>query len=287
VATNGETINDAEVRGIPIWPFFVLPLLAVLLFAVVVGVYAKIFIGPLSLDHDKWGQFGDYVGGVLNPLLAFFGLIALLVTIRLQVKELKLSTRELSKSAVALQRQNAALVHQNFESTFFQLLRRVGWLAEATKFGILSGRAALKEMYISHLQNEYYLPLVSKGGNAGEVAVKAYELFYDRHHDTLGHYFRTLYHLFTFIDKSILKEEDKAIYANIARAQLSTYELCLLFYNGASKHGERFKPLLEKYGILKHVYENALLSRNDKFDFVLYTRLAFAGREEREQLQRA
>ncbi|MFI3217876.1 MAG: hypothetical protein QX189_01985 [Methylococcales bacterium] len=41
--------------------------------------------------QEEWGQFGDFIGGTLNPLLSFLGLIALLVTIALQSKELELS----------------------------------------------------------------------------------------------------------------------------------------------------------------------------------------------------
>lgn len=40
---------------------------------VVVGVYFFNFGGgKLSGDTGTWGEFGDYVGGTLNPMLAFF-----------------------------------------------------------------------------------------------------------------------------------------------------------------------------------------------------------------------
>lgn len=38
----------------------------------------------LSDDPAGWGQFGDYMGGVLNPLLSFFSLVLLIKSLSLQ-----------------------------------------------------------------------------------------------------------------------------------------------------------------------------------------------------------
>lgn len=80
-------------------------------------------------DRTEWGQFGDYFGGTINPLLGFASFIALLITIVYQAKglklsseELKLSTEELKNSAKALSAQNKAIELQSFEQTFFSWL---------------------------------------------------------------------------------------------------------------------------------------------------------------------
>ena len=88
--------------------FVILPFIAVLLIFSAVTVYFHYFRGEVLVEHDKWGQFGDYVGGVLNPIFGFLGLIALLLTLKLQSQELHLSTKELKKSAKALKLQNKA-----------------------------------------------------------------------------------------------------------------------------------------------------------------------------------
>lgn len=52
--------------------------------------YRKMFGGPWAEDQGTWGQFGDYIGGVLNPLftaLTFFGLIYTMRLTRRQVTE--------------------------------------------------------------------------------------------------------------------------------------------------------------------------------------------------------
>ncbi|MBC7699463.1 hypothetical protein [Aquabacterium sp.] len=42
----------------------------------------------LSSERDVWGQFGDYVGGMLNPMLSFLAFSGLIVTIVLQARQL-------------------------------------------------------------------------------------------------------------------------------------------------------------------------------------------------------
>lgn len=66
---------------------------------IVFGLYFIQFSsGSLSMDSESWGQFGDFVGGTANPILAFLTLNALVLTIILQSKQLSISSRELELS---------------------------------------------------------------------------------------------------------------------------------------------------------------------------------------------
>jgi hypothetical protein len=49
----------------------------------------------LSPSQDHWGQFGDFVGGVSNPVLSFLALVALVLTVALQSKQLGLANAQL------------------------------------------------------------------------------------------------------------------------------------------------------------------------------------------------
>ena len=60
---------------------------------------------------------------------------------------------------------------------------------------------------------------------------------------------------------------------SLVRAQLSAYELALLFYNGLSKYGEGFKPWIEEFGLLEHLDKDHLLL--DPTHKVLYDKKAF------------
>jgi uncharacterized membrane protein len=60
----------------------------------VVGFYFGRFRGELG-NQEVFAQFGDYFGGVLNPMLGFATVALLIYSIRLQAKELRNTTEEL------------------------------------------------------------------------------------------------------------------------------------------------------------------------------------------------
>ena len=60
----------------------------------VIGLYSYRFHGSLAADQAVWGQFGDYVGGTLNPLVSSITLLGLLLTVLLQRKELQEASRD-------------------------------------------------------------------------------------------------------------------------------------------------------------------------------------------------
>lgn len=58
----------------------------------VIAVYALWFGGFKSLPAggpETWGQFGDYVGGILSPILGFLTIIILILTLLIQRRELE------------------------------------------------------------------------------------------------------------------------------------------------------------------------------------------------------
>jgi hypothetical protein len=80
-------------------------LFACIVLVVVLGAYILNFspIFSVSDDPQAWGHFGDYVGGITNPILAFLSFAALLLTILLQARQLELSSKQLEHSAKALE----------------------------------------------------------------------------------------------------------------------------------------------------------------------------------------
>lgn len=70
---------------------------------VILGFYFGNFHGGLSLDNGVWGTFGDYVGGILNPLIAAFAFYLIAETYKLQKTELK-ATRELLEVSTDVQK---------------------------------------------------------------------------------------------------------------------------------------------------------------------------------------
>ena len=95
-------------------------LFTIFIFAVLFLVVAVIFYylnfneGGISSNPADWGTFGDYLGGVLNPLFGFLTLIALLITIILQKQELDKTKTELNKVREDAEKNNT-------ETTIFQM----------------------------------------------------------------------------------------------------------------------------------------------------------------------
>jgi hypothetical protein len=102
--------------------------------------------------QEVWGQFGDFLGGILNPLFSIIGLFALLHTIVLQSRELASSTKELKSSAKALKKQNRHNARQQFDNNLFQLLTLNISQANSVTHGYMSG----KSQGISTFESAYY-----------------------------------------------------------------------------------------------------------------------------------
>lgn len=226
---------------------------------IVVTVYAWHFAGPLANEPDKWGQFGDYVGGLLNPTFSLLALLALLATLGLQIRELRLSVKELRNSADALTKQNETLRQQTFEGTFFQSLRLHNDIVasmEVTSF-TLKGRACFQH-YLSELEN---ILTTEAAIENYETFLPHYNIFYLKHQASLGHYFRLLYNIVKLVKQT--EDIEQRFYTNLVRAQLSSAELKLIFYNCLSDWGyEKFKPLVEEFALLKTMPNDALPSND-------------------------
>jgi Putative phage abortive infection protein len=98
----------------------------------IIGLYFKSFPDSLSDKQEVWGQFGDLVGGILNPSLSFYALVAAIGAIAFQMVEGKRS------------RSNA--LYQIFESTFFKIMEIHGKKVEMMQFEERSGPSAFVQL---------------------------------------------------------------------------------------------------------------------------------------------
>lgn len=79
-----------------------LPIVAVTAISLIIVIYlAKffpIFGAQLSGDTAVWGQFGDYIGGTLNPILTFISVVLLIRSLTLQNEANDALKKELKNS---------------------------------------------------------------------------------------------------------------------------------------------------------------------------------------------
>jgi len=235
-----------------------------------VASYSIIFVFFLNIFSLFWvdssfGGFGDFFGGMLNPIFTFLTFIGLLITIVLQRRELGLTRAELKNSSKALIDQSETLRKQRFEDTFFALFSQhnevlkdvasVKDLANKSKIGFV----------LSECFSDYRGLVVARGVMVndynGEVSL------------SINSYFRVLYQLLKFIalnnPYSSISRDDfiegrknvvhggEKMYSNIVRSILSSDALKLLAINCASPNFEdqykKYRFLLDRYQFFEHV----------------------------------
>jgi len=166
---------------------------------------------------------------------------------------------------------------QKFENHFFQLLSGHRAILDSTVYYVkmdggvfpVGGKPAFYHMY-GKLKKEYEIysehhKKNSKGAlnDTKEIAARAAFDVTKKYSSELQHYFRNMYYIFDYIDKNDdLSSVDKRFYSSLFRAQISSYELAFLFYNGLTVVGEKkFKALIEKYSVLRNIDEDMLFDR--------------------------
>lgn len=266
---------EQEIEGVEkqinIYKIFAWILIVIGFIAGVIGVTEHLLGSDMQLNI-----VGDYTGGVVASMWSLAGLFIIYVAflgqkqqILHQKMELKYNRFEVKATRVELEGQKQQMIEQNktlrqqrFENTFFQMLNLHHQIVNAIDFPHpvnTKGRDCFKHVYEKRLiitcrniKNNEKLNSLGIGRTVLE-----FERIFKENQSDFSHYFRNLYTVTKFIHQS--DSEDKQRYIDILRAQLSTHELLLLFYNGLSDYGNRkFKPLIEKYALLKNMPQQSL-----------------------------
>ncbi|MDA2042109.1 hypothetical protein PDN33_05780 [Bacillus cereus] len=124
----------------------------------------------------------------------------------------------------------------------------------------------IKHKYITKFESEYYAETLT------ELKCSAYERLYKEHENIIGHYYRNLYRIVKLIQNNTFDSEsqerdneEKRQYRGILRAQLSSFELLMLFYNiSYSEKGKKFKELVAGINFFDdHLIEEDFIWKND------------------------
>lgn len=242
-----------------------LPRIAGVLALVLILVYAVVFRSlPIGERPDAWGQFGDFMGGLLNPLISLFTLIVAVSVWELQKSEL-LETRK------ALEDQGKTAEQQRREQRFFDLLNIYRSTVDSIEFEFVSktgtvttlkGKRAFKFLCSANSQNPLsmlFLVLVNPSQTANPIDIDYDSLIseWDQQSPVLDHYFRTVFALLR--EAEITLNTDHWRYMKLFRAQLSRDEVNLMAMNLLyDDEGKKMRPLIVRYGMLKHMPSNTL-----------------------------
>lgn len=245
-----------------------------------------------DLEPNDRGTLGDMFGTV-NALFSGLALAGIIFTILLQRKELAYQREELKETRKEFIIQNKTLKAQRFENTFFNLLALHNQILNDIDYDkqVPIGRQTMK-YYTKGGQDASNTGITTVRGrdvfrdrfkDLNELLRNKEEFeatflnFYEKRKTDFGHYFRNLYRIFKMVNETEFKDlveleindisgehnrniyylenfKERYRYTSIVRAQLSDYELLLLFYNCLSSNGkDKFKPLVEEYAHLKNL----------------------------------
>ena len=251
-----KQLHNQSQKKVPLWknPFVV--------------ICAILIIWPISilLIHHYMIEYKDAFDGAsaLFSALAFGGVI---IAIFLQQQELEDTRLVLTGQQQQLEHHTQAFKKQNFESTFFSLLNLHDAMLNSITYEIGDVEVAQGRDCFKHLFNRlkyFHKETIehNTAPNDPQLIPIAYKKFYGERQASIGHYYRNLYNIVRFVKDSDI--DDKWFYIRVVRAQLSVFELSLLFYNCLSAPGKGFKPLVEEFTLLKTIEDKDLIEPADR-----------------------
>ncbi|NUA26121.1 putative phage abortive infection protein [Cupriavidus basilensis] len=253
----------------------ILVVLVVISAITIIATYYRYYKdNPITADNTAWGQFGDFLGGTINPVVGLATVILVLITVILQREELKASLLELKQS-------NKALSTQGFENSFFSWLSTYQNILDSITLGPngKDGRHTLKQWYDINFRAKtvWYDGLAnfrdvvfernSEGATAASfaqlnsverqaviaLAQRKYLDLFGLQRYQLDCLYRTLFRMLKWVDEhEQMTNEEKWFYVAIARAQLSWIEMVYFLYNCLT-HGPQFRIYANKYALFDNL----------------------------------
>lgn len=228
-----------------------------------------------SIDPATWGQFGDYVGGLLNPLVATLALVAIVISIRIQKTELK-ETRSALERQVALDNLFSLLQQHRELVNTVRLRSNAPFLnnGEIAEKGY-EGRDAFSAVVRSLENNnrgdhpediqrkwaiDYQLTVASEdsfvpqlwfacwyqGDPCGLMSAEEESPFKNSLEASFGHIFRSIYQTLKFIyrlDPEMFTDKIKLDLVNYLRAQMSEDEFVLFALSALTEVGAKSRAI--------------------------------------------
>ncbi len=179
----------------------------------------------ISTSVAEWGQFGDYMGGLLNPLFGLISVVLVAATLRSQTQAARL---------------------QAFENQFYALIELHASIVQSID-------RKMKDKTIMHGRDcfrLFYRKIVRISQTDNVSMSTAYQRFLESDGWEIEHYFRTVYHLFKHVKDGAAQieatESQRKRYYDLIKSQISQYELVLLWLNVQSINKGNWETILNE-----------------------------------------
>ncbi|MFM2625648.1 putative phage abortive infection protein [Vibrio owensii] len=207
----------------------------------------------LSKDVSNWGVFGDFIGGILNPLIALLAFYWLTMSVLIQKTELSETQQILNQTLNSQLEQSLTQKQKRFEDSFYALLEQMNNVYQQ----LLTVPDENKKINsnLNHLARDI---LTYSYNNPLEM--KSTKMRSSNHE--CNHLFRLIYQLLKFVysyhheldAKCTIKSEK--FYTNILRSFIDKNTLVLLAVNCVKSSEpddfEKYRFLIERYELLEH-----------------------------------
>ena len=230
-----------------------------------------IWKGEWNLDAERFGQFGDFFGGVFGSVITLASFFFLYKAF----KEQHLANVETQETNKKIIQQNELLKKQDEQHLYWERLSQFDThfntllsLYEESLNGYQNddkqcGRKVLNQKVASYITSTTF---ENSDGYTKRVqaASSKFNGFMIKHRTLINAHMRLFYQLLVLLDTPYLDDSSKVIYLKIVRSQLTDEELILIRYNCLTKRGQKMRMPVFRYNILKH------LPLLDLFEFKKY-----------------
>ncbi|MHC5170920.1 putative phage abortive infection protein [Acinetobacter johnsonii] len=243
--------------------------------------------------EGKWGAFGDYMGGILNPVLGFITIVLLLISHykdgerdneyqKQREVDLFLSRLENLKISQYNNIQNIRVIKKNgdgkfedyvvlgniFFSVFFNILNRV-FLSLKDEVSTDEDKLRIAYLVIYYGMESYSESISKKYNhliNCNKLEKLVLEirddmeevyglLLFNGFRTQLSSYFRGLYHIMGVIENSqLISEKEKYELSKDIRIQMSPQEQIILLVNSLTENGEKWNT--KGYCVIFKLFRN-------------------------------
>lgn len=241
---------DKHRWGVYEWLLF----LAVVIFLVAIVVFLWADKSRFDFDNpikfEKFGTFGDFIGGVVGTVFAFLNVHLLIKTIGLQNN----ANSQSEKSYANVQMTENV---RTMDTQINSLLSLYNSIVESISFHNKHGKEGLETVA------NYILSYSTKAGStdySDKQAIKAFEVVYASIRDKLAVYFRVIYRMLCVLHQADIDNKVRYNYAKMLRSQFTESELFLLRYNALTYNGKNMQEQILAFNLLKHLPASKLFN---------------------------
>jgi hypothetical protein len=148
---------------------FTAAIVALLAIGAISITYTAAFGTTRSADPAVWGQFGDYFGGLLNPLFALAAFLSALWSISVQQREARGASEQLAAQTEIARKQLDALGSERLGEEFLHVIRDIDERLSNLLQTVISPPGAVQTTTISQMVAEAER-LASFGGTSASFS---------------------------------------------------------------------------------------------------------------------